>query len=280
MINIDQLVGILSAVLTLLLMGHCVYRSMTGRSTIGSVLIAAAALAQLFVIPWFFRSVGDEIFPPRTTTTGPVTFDNLAGWWWLALAPVLLMVVALPLLATYWPDRSRHAPEQPEVLHRVRWYLAGDGPVAWLTHPRFFRQAQTNRWAEKVNAEVAGGAETDRLCEQIVAAWRRAQRDDIDPALVDGDPSRVAMLQQALELLHPPATVTQRAVAARLILTADPEGLPAAAMTRLARWVSAAPDATWPTLADHIPGTVTEGESVEAGQYETYPAHGADRDRW
>lgn len=277
MINIDQLVSILSAVLTLLLMGHCVYRSVTGRSTIGSVLIAAAALAQLFVVPWFFRSVGDEIFPPRTTTA-PVTFDNLAGWWWLGLAPVLLVVVQV--LVIHWPDRSRHAPEQPEVLHRARWYLAGDGPVAWLTHPRFFRDAEANRWAEKVTTEMAGGAETDRLCEQIVAAWRRAQRNDIDPALVDGDPSRVAMLQQALELLQPPVTGTQRAVAARLILTAGPEGLPTAATNRLARWVSAAPDATWPTLAEYIPGTVTEGSPPEAGQYETYPAHGADRDRW
>lgn len=131
-----------------------------------------------------------------------------------------------------------------------------------------------------MNAEVAGSAETERLCEKIVAAWHSSRRDDIDPALVDGDPTRLAMLQQALALLHPPATATQRAVAARLILTADPQGMPAALTTRLTRWVWAAPGAIWPTLADNIPGTVTEGGPPEACHYETYPPQGADRDRW
>lgn len=273
MINFDQLSSVLFTLLalTMLVLGLC--RFATGRSAIGFFLVAAAA----FLIPRFVGSVADVF--PRQTTTAPVTFDNLSGWWWVAILPMLAMVV-VPVLVTHWPDRSHPSPQPPACLHRARWYLAGDGPVGWLTHPQFFRDAQTNRWVLKVNAEVAGSAETERLCEQIVAAWHSSRRDDIDPALVDGDPTRLAMLQQALELLHPPATATQRAVAARLILTADPQGMPAALTTRLTRWVWAAPGAIWPTLADNIPGTVTEGGPPEACHYETYPPQGADRDRW
>lgn len=260
------LVLLVIVVLALMLYFHNLHRGAGAIAGIATVLLVTGLLAASPVISHLVDQLKAEDQPGPTV--GP-------RWVWGVIGGAAAISVLVVLLRRWYPTAALR-----------RRMAAGDAmlecadPLMALDHLHFFTADPVRQNRSRLAAMRATMPDTRlirrddavwarQLCTDLADAWRAAEGVDFE-ANLPNEPQRRSLAVTARQMLAADGcTLTDRAVAARLLLAADLDGLPQPSLSTLNRWVADCPDPVWPTPVENLPGAVTEPATRG---YQPYPS--------
>lgn len=187
-------------------------------------------------------------------------------WVWGVIGGAAAISALVVLLRRWYPTAAlRRSMDAADAM------LECADPLMVLDHLHFFTADPVGQNRSRLAAMRA----TDdaiwarQLCTDLADAWRAAEGVDFE-ANHPNEPQRRSLAVTARQMLAADGcTLTDRAVAARLLLAADLDALPQSSVSTLNRWVAECPEPVWPTPVENLPGAVTEPTTRG---YQPYPS--------